>query len=153
MLEGETVTLSAEGYGPGDVTYQWKKNGGNVDGATGSSLILEAVAKDAAANYSVVVTSASGSTAEATASVKVYNLPAITLVAPLEGSTTSAVTHQVKIRAVGGADRIDVETISIAINGVDVTENMNLASNIRGVQVTADLVENTNTDTIKGVFL
>ena len=30
---------------------------------------------------------------------------------------------------------------------------MNLASNIRGVQVTADLVENTNTDTIKGVFL
>ena len=71
----------------------------------------------------------------------------------MEGSTTSAVTHQVKIRAVGGADRIDVETISITINGVDVTENMNLASNIRGVQVTADLVENTNTDTIKGVFL
>ena len=153
LLEGETVTLSAEGYGPGDVTYQWKKNGSNIDGATGTSLILESVAKDAAANYSVVVTSASGATAEATASVNVYNLPAITLVAPLEGSTTSAVTHQVKIRAVGGADRIDVETISIAINGVDVTENMNLASNIRGVQVTADLVENTNTDTIKGVFL
>ena len=153
LLEGETVTLSAEGYGPGDVTYQWKKNGSNIDGATGTSLILESVAKDAAANYSVVVTSAGGATAEATASVKVYNLPAITLVAPLEGSTTSAVTHQVKIRAVGGADRIDAETISIAINGVDVTENMNLASNIRGVQVTADLVENTNTDTIKGVFL
>ena len=69
------------------------------------------MAKDAAANYSVVVTSASGATAEATASVNVYNLPAITLVAPLEGSTTSAVTHQVKIRAVGGADRIDVDNI------------------------------------------
>ncbi len=153
LLEGESVTLSAAGYGPGDVTYQWKKNGGNIDGATSTSLTLEAVAKDAAANYSVVVTSASGATAEATASVKVYNLPAITLVAPSEGSTTSAVTHQVKIRAVGGADKIDAETISVAINGVDVTENMNLASNIRGVQVTADLVENTNTDTIKGVFL
>ena len=79
LLEGETVTLSAEGYGPGDVTYQWKKNGGNIDGATGSSLILEAVAKDAAANYSVVVTSASGATAEATASVKVYNLQPLRL--------------------------------------------------------------------------
>jgi len=153
LLEGESVTLSAAGYGPGDVTYQWKKNGGNIDGATGTSLTLEAVAKDAAANYSVVVTSASGATAEASASIKVYNLPAITLVAPLEGSTTSAVTHQVKIRAVGGADKIDAETISVAINGVDVTENMNLSSNIRGVQVSADLVENTNTDTIKGVFL
>ena len=68
----------SEGYGPGDVTYQWKKNGGNIDEATGTSLTL--AAKDAAANYSVVVTSASGATAEASASIKVYNLPAITLV-------------------------------------------------------------------------
>ena len=153
LLVGENVTLSAAGYGPGDVTYQWKKNGGNIDGATAASLTLETVAKGDAANYSVVATSASGATAEVSASVKVYSLPTISMKAPAEGSTTAAVTHQVQIRAIGGADRLDAETISVVINGVDVTENAKVMSNIRGIQLSVDLVENANTDTIQGVFL
>ena len=42
---GESVTLSAVGYGPGDVTYQWKKDGANIDGQTGTDLALSSVAK------------------------------------------------------------------------------------------------------------
>lgn len=151
LLVGESITLSATGYGPGDVTYQWKKNGGNIDGQTGSSLTLENVNKGNAGNYSVVVTSALAS-AEASADVKVFGLPTISLRAPGEGKVTKAVTHQVKIWALGGADKVDAETVSITINGVDVTDNAKIVSSIRGLQASVDLVENT-TDTIKGYFL
>jgi len=151
LLEGESVTLSATGYGPGDLTYQWKKNGANIDGQTGSSFTLENVSKGDTGTYSIVVTSPVASS-EASANVKVLDLPTISFVAPGEGKVTQAVTHQVKIRALGGADKIDLETAMFTINGVDVTQNVNIMSNIRGIQATVDLVENT-TDTIKGQFL
>ncbi|MED5454214.1 MAG: immunoglobulin domain-containing protein, partial [Verrucomicrobiota bacterium] len=152
LLAGENVTLSAAGYGPGDVGYQWKKNGANLDGKTGSSLTLENVAKADAGNYSVVVTSSSGDTAQASAAVKVYSLPIVDFRAPGAGKTTAAVTHQVKLWALGGVDKIDLASATVAINGVDVTAKGKVTSNIRGVQFRLDLVENTS-DVIAGDFL
>ena len=149
---GESVTLSAAGYGPGALTYQWKKDGANIDGQTGADLALSSVAKGAAGTYSVVVTASNGGQAEVSATIKVFSLPTITLKAPAEGSTTSAITHQVKIWALGGVDKIDLATASIVINGVNVTANAKVKGSIRGVQASVDLVEN-GEDTIPGLFL
>ena len=150
---GESVTLSAAGYGPGDVTYQWKKDGTNIDGQTATDLALDSVAKGAAGTYSVVVTASNGGQAEASAEVKVFSLPNITMNRPVEGSTTSATTHQVKLWAIGGVDKIDLATASILINGVNVTANAKVSDGRRGLQATVDLVENADTDTITGTFL
>jgi len=40
---GESVTFSVSATGDG-LTYQWRKNGANIPGATGSSLAIAAVA-------------------------------------------------------------------------------------------------------------
>ena len=90
---GESVTLSAAGYGPGDVTYQWKKDGANIDAQTGTDLVLDNVAKAATGTYSVVVTASNGDQAEASAEVKVVDLPELSLNRPIEGSITSAVAY------------------------------------------------------------
>jgi len=150
---GESGSLSAAGYGPGDVTYQWKKDGTNIDGETGADYALENVAKGAAGSYSVVVTGSNGGTAEASAEVKVFGMRNITLKSPAAGSTTSATTHRVKIWSTGSGDKIDLATASILINGVNVTANAKVTSNIRGVQATIDLVENGDQGTIAGLFL
>jgi hypothetical protein len=150
---GESVTLSAVGYGPGDVTYQWKKDGANIDAQTGADLALSVVAKAAAGTYSVVVTGSNGGQAEASAEVKVFGLPDITLNRPVEGSTTSAITHQIKIWSIGGEDQIDVATGSITVNGVNVTANAQVSTSRRGLQAKVDLVENADPDTIPGLFL
>ena len=104
------------------------------------------VAKAAAGTYSVVVTGSNGGQAEASAEVKVFGLPDITLNRPVEGSTTAAITHQIKIRAIGGEDQIDVATGSITVNGVNVTANATVTVGRRGLQATVDLVENTVPD-------
>ena len=150
---GESVTLSAAGYGPGALTYQWKKDGANIDGQTGADLALSSVAKGAAGTYSVVVTASNGGQAEASAEVKVFSLPDITLNRPVEGSTTAAITHQIKIWAIGGEDQIDIATGSITVNGVNVTANATVTIGRRGLQATVDLVENADPDTIPGLFL
>ncbi|MDC0065902.1 immunoglobulin domain-containing protein, partial [Verrucomicrobia bacterium] len=150
---GESLTLTAAGYGPGDVTYQWKKDGANIDGQTGTSLALADVTKASSATYSVAVTGSNGGTAEASAAVKVFSLPDIKLNRPVEGSTTSAITHQIKIWAIGGEDEIDIATASVTINGVNVTGNAKISSGRRGLQLTVDLVENPDPDNISGLFL
>ena len=111
------------------------------------------VTKASSATYSVAVTGSNGGTSEVSAAVKVFSLPTFALKAPAEGSTTSAITHQVKIWGLGGIDKIDTTTASILINGVNVTANAKVKSSIRGVQATLDLVENGDQDTIAGLFL
>jgi hypothetical protein len=150
---GESVTLSAAGYGPGALTYQWKKDGANIDGQTGADLALSSVAKGDAGTYSVVVTASNGGQAEASADIKVFDLPEISLNRPVEGSTTSAITHQIKIWAIKGTDEIDLATASIVINGVNVTANATVKSSVRGLQAIVDLVENADQATIPGLFL
>ena len=60
---GYGVTLSvAVGQSTGNVTYQWRKNGVAIDGATGAYLTLNDLTAADAGSYDVVVTDASGST-------------------------------------------------------------------------------------------
>ena len=61
VLAGSTATFTVTAAGPPPLSYQWRFNGTNVAGATGTSLMLSNVQCAQAGNYSVIVTNAHGS--------------------------------------------------------------------------------------------
>lgn len=76
---GGNVTLSVVASGPpAPSSYQWKKNGTDIVGATAASLALTNVQPSAAGNYSVVVTNSKGSTTSNVATLTVNSAPAFT---------------------------------------------------------------------------
>jgi hypothetical protein len=68
---GNSTTLSVTATGSGPFTYQWRLNGNNLAGATGSSLSLNGLDLTNAGIYTVVVTGSGGSVASQAAVVNV----------------------------------------------------------------------------------
>ncbi|MEI7776277.1 MAG: immunoglobulin domain-containing protein, partial [Verrucomicrobiota bacterium] len=68
---GDDVTLSVNGSSVPAPTYQWKKDGKEIPGATGSTLPLGKVSAAGVASYSVVLTNQVGALESGTASVTV----------------------------------------------------------------------------------
>ncbi|ATC63933.1 hypothetical protein CMV30_08190 [Nibricoccus aquaticus] len=79
VIVGDPATLSVVASGGGDtagtLSYQWKKNGMDITGATGSSYAIPATIFGDAGNYTVTVTNSIGSTTSSTAILAV-NPPA-----------------------------------------------------------------------------
>lgn len=69
FTQGTTRTFSVAATGQGPFTYQWRKDGISIAGATGATLTLAGVASTDIAIYDVVVTGARGSTTSAPASL------------------------------------------------------------------------------------
>jgi hypothetical protein len=72
VREGQSATFTVEADGTPPYTYQWKKNGTDIAGATNAKYVIDRVARgDNGAKFSVSVTGAQGSpvTAEATLTV------------------------------------------------------------------------------------
>ena len=63
----------------GAASYQWKKNGTNIGGATGSNYTITASQSSDAANYAVVVSNSGGSVTSDSASLTVSAIPTVTL--------------------------------------------------------------------------
>jgi hypothetical protein len=76
VLTGTSVTLSAAASG--SPTYQWRKNGVNISGATGSSYRISSVSSTHAGTYSVVARNSMGSATSANATLKIGYAPRIT---------------------------------------------------------------------------
>lgn len=62
---GSTLTLPALAIGKPTPTYQWRKNGGNISGATNPALTLTNLQAADSANYSVVLSNTAGTTVSA----------------------------------------------------------------------------------------
>jgi hypothetical protein len=75
---GASVSLSVMAAGVQPLSYQWRRNGADIDGATGASLDLAGVQSPDSGSYSVVVTNALGGVTSATALLTVIAPPAIT---------------------------------------------------------------------------
>jgi len=73
-----TFTVSASGSAEGGaLRYQWRHNGVNVTGATGTTLTINDAQPSDAGNYDVVVSNSGGSTTSASASLTVVIPPSV----------------------------------------------------------------------------
>lgn len=78
VCAGNSATFTAAATGTGTLSYQWRKNGANITGATASSYTISAAANTDAANYDLVATGTCGSVTSAAASLTVNTATAIT---------------------------------------------------------------------------
>jgi glucose/arabinose dehydrogenase len=78
VAPGGNVTFNVTASGSAPISYQWRKDGINISGATGSSYSISSVNSSHAGNYSVVVTNPSGSVTSANAMLTVTTAPVIT---------------------------------------------------------------------------
>lgn len=75
---GSPVTFTVGATGAGTLSYQWKKGGNDISGATSSSLVLSSVSAADAGDYEVVVTGACGPVTSTTVTLSLNDVTAIT---------------------------------------------------------------------------
>lgn len=99
VLDGTTATFTVAASGTAPFTYQWRRGGSNLPGATSASYTTAAVvyASDHHAQYSVVVTNGAGqSVTSSTATLNVTPIPLSFITQPTGGSwvvgTTATLT-------------------------------------------------------------
>ena len=78
VMEGSSAQFSVVAGGTSPLSYQWRKDGVIIAGATISSLTISGVTTNDAAGYDVVVANAYGEATSATATLSVTTAPFIT---------------------------------------------------------------------------
>ncbi len=101
---GTSVTFSVAADG-GPLTYQWRKGGSNIAGATSASYTIASIAAGDAANYDVVVTAAGCNSATSAA-------------ASLTVNVTPSITTQPATQVICAGNNV---TFSVAANGTALT--------------------------------
>src|SRR5436190_19510292 len=76
-ISGTTAQFSVNASGTAPLNYQWQLYGGNIGGATGTSLTLNNVQPADAGNYTAVVTNSAGAITSAVATLTVWVPPSI----------------------------------------------------------------------------
>ena len=87
IFAGATVTFSVTASGTAPFTYQWRKDGTNLTGATGSSYALARVQPGHAGGYSVMVSNVAGSVTSSTATLTLNFGTVVAWVRNTEGQT------------------------------------------------------------------
>jgi len=103
----ESVTLSVEVSGTPPYSFQWAKDGTDIDGATSASYTVDRVTTDNAGSYTVAVTGADGSATSDAAVVAVNSddvAPTLTFVTGSETFTVVKVTFSEPVDAATGGD-------------------------------------------------
>lgn len=72
VLAGSAVSMSVAASAAPAPTYQWRRNGTNVSGATAATLALSAAQATDAGSYDVVVTNSAGSVTSSAAALRVF---------------------------------------------------------------------------------
>lgn len=94
---GTPATFTVAASGSGTLTYQWRRNGGNIPGATNASYTIPSTSTGDVGLYSVVVSNADGPTTSSPAQLTVITLPQLlsnpnSQVADVGGSVSLSVT-------------------------------------------------------------
>lgn len=84
VTAGSSPTFTAAASGTPPLSYQWRKDGANISGATSATFTLASVATAAAGSYTVVVTNPAGS-ATSNAATLTVTIPASPAVTPSNG--------------------------------------------------------------------
>ena len=95
VTAGATATFSVTASGTAPLTYQWRKNGTAISGATSASYTTPAtVAGDSGSTFSVVVTNSAGSATSNNATLTVNTVPGGTFL-EVEANNTVATANAV----------------------------------------------------------
>lgn len=100
---GARASLSVTAYATGPFTYQWRKNGSAIAGATADTLVLSSAAVSDSGDYTVAVTNSRGVVVSAAAALTVrppVSAPAI-VAAPASRVVTQGATTQLSVIASG----------------------------------------------------
>ncbi len=97
--ESDNVTFTVDADGM-NLTYQWRKNGTNIPGATSNSLSVNNISAADAGNYTVVVTNECGNVISSVAELTVNISPAITL-HPESITKCAGTDHELSVSATG----------------------------------------------------
>lgn len=95
VAQGNPASFSVTATGTPPLSYQWRKNGVNISGATNSTYTIPSVAPSHAGNYSVVVTNSAGSATSNNATLTVTSpnqVPLATITTPTAGALYTAGT-------------------------------------------------------------
>ncbi len=98
--QNASATFSVEANGTGVLSYQWRKEGVNIAGATAKTLVLNSVQGVAAGNYDVVLSNEGGSTTSTAAILEVNTAPSLK-VQPVSGSVGIGASTTFKVETGG----------------------------------------------------
>jgi uncharacterized repeat protein (TIGR02543 family) len=120
---GQSVTfsVSASRTDAGVLSYQWRKGGSNISGATSSSYTINPTATADAGEYTVVVTnSLNGTTATATSSAATLTMSsALSITTPSSGLSAAVNSaYSLTFSASGGSTPRTFSTASVVPNGI-----------------------------------
>jgi hypothetical protein len=143
--ENTVFTVVANSPDGGTLSYQWKKDGTSVNGATSASLTINSVSLTDAGSYTVEVTNTLGSSSASvtsTSATLTVSLPvATTAVAPTTSGATNTSAPTLVTSANQAALTATPGKASVLVNGVAVTPQIVTASNSAAAQ--ADPAERT----------
>ncbi|MBI5772017.1 MAG: immunoglobulin domain-containing protein, partial [Verrucomicrobia bacterium] len=77
-LMGGSVAFSVSASGSAPLSYQWKKDGADLTGATSSTLLVSNLQAASAGGYTVIVSNSAGSVTSSVAALTVFTDPGIT---------------------------------------------------------------------------
>jgi hypothetical protein len=95
VIAGANMSFSVVASGTAPLSYQWRKNGSSITGATSATLTLNNVTSSTAGSYTVLVSNSAGSVTSASATLTVQSpttnqRPTVKIVQPAYGSTFTA---------------------------------------------------------------
>ena len=100
VIAGSTVTLSVDAVGTDPLTYQWRRNGTAIAGATSATFSIANVQSADAGNYTVIVSNPYGSVTSDTATLSVVSAPVITS-QPVSRTNAVGTTASFSVSATG----------------------------------------------------
>jgi glucose/arabinose dehydrogenase len=101
VATGEDASFSIEVGGTPPLTYQWRFNGTNLPGETGTNLIFAPSSMNDAGNYDVVVSNSAGSVTSAVVVLTVLGFPTIQI-QPVSQTIASGQSVSFSVLASGG---------------------------------------------------
>ncbi|MFT3868812.1 MAG: immunoglobulin domain-containing protein [Nibricoccus sp.] len=100
VTTGQSASFSVTATGSGTLTYQWRKGGTNISGATSSSYTISGATTNDAGSYSVVVTGTGGSVTSNSVTLTV-NAPTVITQQPTALAVISGQSATLSVAATG----------------------------------------------------
>ena len=117
---GQTATFSVAASGTGPLSYQWQRNGANINGATGATYATPlTTSADNGASFTVVVSNSAGSVTSNSATLTVTSdttPPTVSITSPTSGTTVSGTV----VVTASASDNTAVASVQFQADGTNI---------------------------------